>query len=140
MLTLSELQDDAVLDALAHDPRTGCLALWSITLVFILPGLLDHELWLLVVGVTLGCAAAFASGRSIARASARRSAPVRFRPAGAPEPRRNRPVATPCRTTTRPRFRSELLVALPCTRGRTSVRGGPRSRRLRGRGCARTRR
>src|SRR5215471_15395881 len=50
VLTYSELHDDELVETLAHDPRTGCLALWSVTLVFVLPGLLDHELALLGIG------------------------------------------------------------------------------------------
>src|SRR5215207_1676947 len=65
MLTGSPLHDDELVDALARDPRTGCLALWSVTVVFVLPGFLDHDLALLVIGSALGCAAAFASGRHL---------------------------------------------------------------------------
>jgi hypothetical protein len=147
-LTYSELHDDELIHALAHDPRTGCLALWSITLVFVVPGLLDHELALLLVGIALGCAAAFASGRHLVRTSARRRSRAPFRPAGAPVPRRERPVVVPCRTTPRPRFRSEqLVIARPCERGQPLLIPGERSGRLPRlrlrrprRACARSRR
>ena len=79
MLTGSPLHDDQLVDALARDPRTGCLALWSVTVVFVLPGSLDHDLVLLVIGSALGCAAAFASGRHLGRRSARSRTPTRLK-------------------------------------------------------------
>jgi hypothetical protein len=133
VLTFSDLHDDVLVDELAQDPRTGCLAMWSITLVFVLPGLLDHEPILLGVGITLGCAAAFASGRYLvrrsprnrARTSGRRPAPARFRPAIAAATRRDRP-PTPCRTETAPRSRTESVVATRCVREQSVTRERPR--------------
>ncbi len=142
MLTYSELHDFELVETLAQDPRTGCLALWSVTLVFVLPGVLDHELALLVIGIALGCAAAFVSGRCFERATGRRRSVTRFRPAGARVPRRDLAVRLPCRTTTRDRFWIEPLDApLPCLRSRPSLLGFERPRRdsrLRRRGCARS--
>jgi hypothetical protein len=142
-LTYSELHDDELLATLAHDPRTGCLALWSVTLVFVLPGILDHELALLAIGIAIGCAAAFASGRCVVRASAGRTSPARFRPATPRTPRRERSRRTPCRTAPRPRFRTEPLDVAPrCERGPQAIGGTGRPRRLRRtprRACARSR-
>jgi hypothetical protein len=142
VLTYSELHDDELVGTLAHDPRTGCLALWSVTLVFVLPGLLDHEVALLTIGIALGCAAAFASGRCFKRAAERRRAVVRYRPAGARVMRRELPARLPCRPSVRGRLRPEPLVApAPCDRSRPGPLGFERPRglaRLRRRSCVRS--
>jgi hypothetical protein len=66
MLSYSEQHDHDLIAAAAHDPRTGFIALWAIAAIFLVPGWLDREPVLVVAGALLGCAAAFATGRSVA--------------------------------------------------------------------------
>ena len=103
MLTYSELHDQELLNTVAQDPRVGCLALWSVTLCFVIPGVLDHAALPLIVGVLLGCCAAFASGRSVR--ARRHPTPCAGRAAGNPDAE---PVARPRPVSgCRPRHRRE---------------------------------
>jgi hypothetical protein len=110
MLTYSELHDDELMQAAARDQRTGCVALWSVAVIFLVPGWLDHEPVLLVLGVLLGCAASFASGRCLVRGGTRRPCTTPFRPVivGDDGQRRPRPDPTGCRT--------EVTRRRPCRR------------------------
>ena len=80
MLNHSELHDDELLRAIAADARTGCVTLWSVAAIFLVPGLADREPVLVMIGIALAGWALLASARCARRPAPPRRRTTKFRP------------------------------------------------------------